>query len=298
MKIRNTDLKIVKADIKVLSVDAVVEAAEGGSIVNQKGSVKIGESTLTKAEHSKARYTIRTTLSRPSGQTDETKIRVACKTALLCAHKFKLKSIAFPALDFCQGNFPLVGVAKIMTQEILKYLRENETTLTQVIFCLSDEKTFRIFNKSVRSYVEHLLYKFTEGPFVTVDAIIEFKNGVVLIERSNPPYGLALPGGFVDYGESLEEAVVREAKEETNLKLTNLRQFHTYSKPERDPRFHTIGTVFIAKGIGRPQSGDDAKGLKVISYKDLLKFDYSFDHKEVIKDYLKAKKIKDNGRKR
>lgn len=290
MKIRNTELKIIKADIRTLNIDAIVEEVKGGSVAEPKGSLKIGESTLMKAEHLKARYVIRTTLSRPSGQTDETRIRLACKTALLCAHKFKLKSIAFPALGFRRGNFPLVGVAKIMTQEILKYLWENETTLSQVIFCLSHEKTFKIFNKSVTSYVEHLLYKFTEGPFVTVDAIIELQRGIVFIERSNPPYGLALPGGFVDYGESLEEAVVREAREETNLKLTNLRQFHTYSKPERDPRFHTIGTVFIAKGMGRPQSGDDAKGLKVIPCRDLLKFDYAFDHKEVIKDYLKVKR--------
>ena len=110
-----------------------------------------------------------------------------------------------------------------------------------------------------------------------------------MIERTNPPYGYALPGGFVDYGESLEEAVSREAKEETNMELMNLRQFHAYSKPSRDPRFHTIGVVFTAKGKGKPQFGDDAKGLKVVQYNDLLKRDYAFDHKEIIKDYLKAR---------
>lgn len=123
-------------------------------------------------------------------------------------------------------------------------------------------------------------------PFVTVDMIIEFPQGVVVIERRNPPYGWALPGGFVDVGESLEDAARREAKEETNLDLVDLKQMHTYSDPKRDPRFHTVSTVFIAQGRGQAQSGDDAKNLKIVDYEDLLKIDYAFDHKEVVKDYL------------
>ena len=109
--------------------------------------------------------------------------------------------------------------------------------------------------------------------------------GIILIERSNPPYGWALPGGFLDYGESLEQAAVREAKEETNMGLENLRQFHTYSKPGRDPRFQTVSTVFIATGKGIPQFGDDAKSLKIVRYDDLSNLDYAFDHKEIIKEY-------------
>ncbi|MDD4953458.1 MAG: NUDIX hydrolase [Candidatus Omnitrophica bacterium] len=126
------------------------------------------------------------------------------------------------------------------------------------------------------------------GPFTTVDAIIEISGGIVIIERSNPPFGYALPGGFVDYGESLEEAVKREAKEETNLDLVGLEQFHTYSAPQRDPRFHTIGTVFIAQGKGNPKAGDDAKALKIVELKDIEKLDFAFDHKEIIRDYIKA----------
>ena len=102
----------------------------------------------------------------------------------------------------------------------------------------------------MRGYIDHVVRKLGSGPYVTVDIIIETLQGIVLIERSNPPYGWALPGGFVDYGESLEEAAAREAKEETNLDLVDLRQFHTYSAPGRDPRFHTITTVFIAEGQG------------------------------------------------
>ncbi len=93
----------------------------------------------------------------------------------------------------------------------------------------------------------------------------------------------------MDYGESLEDAAVREAKEETNLELKDLRQFHTYSKMGRDPRFQTVSTVFIARGEGQPKSGDDAKAFKVVPYADLLKSDYAFDHKDVIRDYLKTR---------
>ena len=127
-------------------------------------------------------------------------------------------------------------------------------------------------------------------PFVTVDAIIELKEGIVVIERLNPPYGWALPGGFVEYGESLEAAVKREAKEETNLTLTGICQMHTYSDPKRDPRFHTVGTVFIAQAKGVPKSGDDARALRIVALKDLLKLKLVFDHKKIIRDYLEIKR--------
>ncbi|MBF0121947.1 MAG: NUDIX hydrolase [Candidatus Omnitrophica bacterium] len=127
------------------------------------------------------------------------------------------------------------------------------------------------------------------GPYVTVDIIIEMAGGIVLIERTNPPFGWALPGGFVDRGESLETAAQREAKEETGLDLEGLKQFHTYSEPSRDQRFHTVTTVFIARGIGKPAAGDDAKGLKVVPYEDLRRFRYAFDHNQVIEDYLRLR---------
>lgn len=127
-------------------------------------------------------------------------------------------------------------------------------------------------------------------PFVTVDMIIEVSGGIVIIERLNPPHGWALPGGFVDVGESLEDAARREAKEETNLDLEDLRQMHTYSDPKRDPRFHTVSTVFTARGRGKAQSGDDAKNLKIVPHEELLNIEYAFDHKQVVKDYLSLRK--------
>lgn len=122
-------------------------------------------------------------------------------------------------------------------------------------------------------------------PFVTVDIIIEYEGGVVLIKRRNPPEGWALPGGFVDYGESLEAAAIREAKEETGLDVELIRQFHTYSEPDRDPRHHTITTVFIAQGRGHIKSGDDAKEASVFREDDIPE-EIVFDHKKILNDYF------------
>ena len=123
------------------------------------------------------------------------------------------------------------------------------------------------------------------NPFLTVDAIIETGEGIVLIRRKNPPVGWALPGGFVDYGESLEDAVCREAREETGFDIRVVRQFHTYSDPGRDPRHHTVSTVFIATASGRPNAGDDAGEAEIFT-RDNLPDDIVFDHKEILDDYF------------
>ena len=122
------------------------------------------------------------------------------------------------------------------------------------------------------------------NPFPTVDVIIEVEGGIVLIQRKNPPYGWALPGGFVDYGESLEEAAIREAKEETSLDVELVSQLGAYSDPDRDPRQHTISVVFLAKSKGKPIASDDA--LKVgIFDTDSLPAELAFDHSKILKDY-------------
>jgi ADP-ribose pyrophosphatase YjhB (NUDIX family) len=122
-----------------------------------------------------------------------------------------------------------------------------------------------------------------KNPLPTVDIIIIVEGGVVLIERKNPPLGWALPGGFVDYGESLEDAAQREALEETGLKVKLLRQLHTYSDPQRDQRFHSISTVFLATAEGTPQPGDDARQAKVFQPEDLPHL--AFDHGKILDDY-------------
>jgi ADP-ribose pyrophosphatase YjhB (NUDIX family) len=182
-----------------------------------------------------------------------------------------------------------------MAQEVFRHIRYRGSFLGKIIFCLYDEEAFSVFRKGIEGYLDYIINKLQSGPFVTVDAIIEIPidktdKGIVIIKRSNPPFGWALPGGFVDYGESLEEAVAREAKEETGLDIKNLKQFHTYSDPNRDPRFHTIGTVFLAEANGRPTAGDDACGAKVIRIQEINALEFAFDHKRILQDYLAQRK--------
>ncbi|MCS7281375.1 MAG: NUDIX hydrolase [Desulfobacterota bacterium] len=122
-------------------------------------------------------------------------------------------------------------------------------------------------------------------PYLAVDLIIEHEGGIVLIKRKNPPYGWALPGGFVEIGESLEDAAIREAKEETSLNVELLEQFYTYSDPARDPRFHVVSVVFIAKGVGSLKGRDDAVSAEVFSENNLPQ-NLAFDHKKIIDDYF------------
>jgi len=125
------------------------------------------------------------------------------------------------------------------------------------------------------------------NPIPTVDIIIEIPSkGIILIKRKNPPYGWAIPGGFVDYGESLEAAALREAKEETDLEVELVRQFHTYSDPTRDPRHHSISTVYIAKANGIPQAKDDAVEIGIFTQANLPD-DLAFDHRSILNDYFR-----------
>lgn len=127
-----------------------------------------------------------------------------------------------------------------------------------------------------------------KNPVPTVDIIIEVGAAIVLIKRKNPPYGWALPGGFVDYGESYETAAAREAEEETGLVVQSLQQFRTYSDPGRDPRQHTASTVFIAQADTEPVAGDDAVEAALFTKATLP--DLVFDHDQIIADYFTFKK--------
>ncbi|HAZ43464.1 MAG TPA: NUDIX hydrolase [Cyanobacteria bacterium UBA11369] len=126
------------------------------------------------------------------------------------------------------------------------------------------------------------------NPTPTVDIIIELidrrDRPIVLIERKNPPFGWAIPGGFVDYGESVEVAARREAEEETGLKVELIEQFYVYSDPNRDPRQHTLSVVFIATATGEPQAADDAKNLGVFESWN-VPGNLCFDHDKILRDY-------------
>lgn len=127
------------------------------------------------------------------------------------------------------------------------------------------------------------------NPLPTVDIIIEINGGIVLIERKNPPPGWAMPGGFVDYGESVERAAVREAKEETCLDVRLTEQFYTYSEPSRDPRHHTLAVVFIAIAEGTPRGADDARAANIF-FENTLPAPMAFDHAAILRDYYRFKK--------
>lgn len=268
MRIGKTSIFVVLKDAGTVKADAVV-VMDGGRTEGRKR-----KRILFRAADTRGRVT-------------EKSLRQACLQSFSRAEREGTGSLAFAVGNAGAGDFPFIGLAKIMAQETLRYFRrQHSTCLRRVYFCIPDRKQCSAFKKNLLGYIRHVIEDLGRGPYVAVDAVVELPEGIVLIERSNPPYGWALPGGFVDEGESVEHAIRREIREETALRLTDFQQMHVYSDPRRDPRFHTVTVLFVGKGKGRPKAGDDAKGLRVIAYKDLLKQKYAFDHHSVIRDYL------------
>ncbi len=134
-------------------------------------------------------------------------------------------------------------------------------------------------------------------PSLAVDIIIFFDNKLTLIKRGREPFKdcFALPGGFVEYGETVENAAAREAKEETGLDVHELSLLGVYSKPNRDPRGHTVSVVFYGKGSGTPKAGDDAKEIFLFELNSIPN-NLSFDHNKIINDFLKLKRGEEHNR--
>lgn len=132
-----------------------------------------------------------------------------------------------------------------------------------------------------------------ETPLLTVDVIVRIwrKNrfaGIVLIERKNPPAGWALPGGFVDVGESVEMAAAREMAEEISLRVSLARLLGVYSSPDRDPRFHTASVVFVGDAEGEPKAASDAAEARVVVLEEIPFSQLVFDHEMILRDFLKG----------
>lgn len=305
-------IKIVikKGDITEEKVDAIVNPANtslsmGGGLslklkkkggeeiekeAKEKGPVKKSEAVCTGSGKLNSKYIIHTATMGMDFKTNYEIIKKCMENTLNIANKLKIKTISFPALGCGTGKLNIKKVSKIMIEKVMEHL-SKKAYLEEVSFVLYKKGDFEKFSEEAEKYLSVMTKKTYKNPIPTVDVIIEYKGGIVLVERKNYPFGWALPGGFVDYGESLEKAAIREVKEETGLEVENLKQFHTYSEPGRDPRHHTISTVFTAKGRGVLKSGDDAKNARIFKI-DQIPENMAFDHRKILENYkLKSYEI-------
>jgi len=306
MLISDIEIIVTQGDITQSSNQAIVNAAnnqfqmgggvalaikkKGGQTIEDeaktKGPVEVGESIITSAGSLPAEHIIHAATMAMDFKIDYEIIRRATYSALTCAQDNNISSISFCALGCGTGGVTHEVCAKIMGQEVFRYIREVKgKALKKIEFVLFSKEAYNAFEKNIHGYIGYISKKLSEGPFLTVDGIVEYKQGIIMIERSNPPFGWALPGGFVDYGESLETSVVREIKEETNLEFKNIKLLKVCSKYGRDPRFHTVTAIYTGIGTGELLAGDDAKNAIIVTKGNLPDL-IAFDHQEIIEDYF------------
>jgi O-acetyl-ADP-ribose deacetylase (regulator of RNase III) len=308
MIIENTEVEVVKGDITQVDVEAIVNAAntqlqmgggvakailrKGGQVIQQEadkvGPIELAAAAITTAGNLKAKYVIHAATMNLDFKTDQEIIRQATRSTLEITKEKDIKSLAFCALGCGVGKIPLDKAARIMLEEVIHYAQWNHN-LQRVLFVLYTDEAFNIFSEIMTERFVRTMQKLTNNPIPTVDIIIDNGESIVLIERKNPPFGWALPGGFCELGESVEVGAFREAEEETGLKVENSKQFHVYSDPKRDPRFHTISVVFTATTNKQPKADSDAKDAKFFS-EDNLPQEIAFDHRKIIDDYFRKKK--------
>lgn len=203
-----------------------------------------------------------------------------------------------PKFDVLYSGNPWTKKAFSNTGVTIKSLEKNIIISATIIRdkIRNKEKIDHLVPTEVKKYLEEIelsswLSDIEKTIKIAADGIIEQNKKIVLIKRRFEPVGYALPGGFIEYGETAENAMIREMKEETNLEVTSFKLHGIYSDPVRDPRGHVISTVFIAQAKGNLQAGDDAKETILVTPKEALKLNLAFDHNKIIQDYINKKKI-------
>jgi len=305
IRIKGIEINLILCDIMAAAAKAIVCEANNHlnldsgmpAMFKQKGgkifeeSVKavkpprIGEVVMTAAGGLPAQHVFHAVTTGLTDEVSEATIRKVIYNSLLAAHNNKINSLSLPIFGR-SSQVPYEVSSKLTAQEIFRYIQAfSQPEITQINIACYDNDVFEVCKKNICEYLSHLIM---QGPFLVVDGIVEYHDGIVLIERSNPPFGWALPGGFVDYNESVESAVAREVKEETNLDMKDIHQFKVYSQPDRDPRFHTVSVVFIGKGEGLVKGESDARNAQVFKLSE-LPAQLAFDHRKIIDEYITDK---------
>jgi 8-oxo-dGTP diphosphatase len=284
MKLRGLDIDVLKAGAGERDAAAVV-------VWQKSGAGRAGAVSYERGRGPRARCArvFRIGLRSRSPADSERQLRRGFAKVLQVSRRLGLERIDVTGPDAGASGLSDEPAAKIMAQEILRFLREDTGNLKGVFFVLKSSRSLRAYQKGVLRYLGHLSQKLFESPFLMADTVIETGGGVVLVRRKNPPYGWALPGGFLDAHETLEETALREAKEETGLSVKNLRQMRTYSRPSRDPRFPSVSAVFVGQAKGKPRASSDAACAGVFEPREWRRLPLAFDHRRVLEDYLKWK---------